>query len=341
MFQLILISDKYTMALLKDNSATNQYTLLSLLVNTAFIGNYTGPGTANSKLPGSMVNVPGILAQGSYNGQPVNLVPYFSKCDRFQSSRSSSMVHCVDSSWVDGDLFSTNSFKTGLPTSTNFLDGGGSQAIIANATSPGATGSGQFTLLTHLYRYFGVALNCSHYGNTGFPAYTARGSQYEVHKYMDLSTAQVSYFIQQVGLAAQSFGASTEDVHSVATLLNQTFGYRCSPNATVVPSEGAQLQSVCQEQSCPLSPNATCANQPPGMMPSNKASKNASRRAMNTSMASKTMIGAGESGKNRGMGGATGSATKSKPGTTFTGAAEGLAPSAFAAGLFGVAALVL
>lgn len=35
------ICDYYTTALLKDNTAANQYTLLTLLVNTAVIGNYT------------------------------------------------------------------------------------------------------------------------------------------------------------------------------------------------------------------------------------------------------------------------------------------------------------
>lgn len=35
------ICDYYTTALLKKNTAANQYTLLTLLVNTAVIGNYT------------------------------------------------------------------------------------------------------------------------------------------------------------------------------------------------------------------------------------------------------------------------------------------------------------
>jgi len=94
------ICDKYTTALLKNNTAANQYTLLTLLVNTAGLGNFTGPGTSNPTLPGSMVKVPGILAPGVYNGEAVNLVPYF-----------------------DGSLKSTN--RNGKAVSMNFLDGGG------------------------------------------------------------------------------------------------------------------------------------------------------------------------------------------------------------------------
>lgn len=37
------ICDRYTTALLTTNTAANQYTLLTLLVNTVVIGNYTQP----------------------------------------------------------------------------------------------------------------------------------------------------------------------------------------------------------------------------------------------------------------------------------------------------------
>ena len=51
-----------------NNTASNQYTLLTALVNTVVIGNYTSNMTA----------VPGILAPGEFNGTQVNLAPYFS-----------------------------------------------------------------------------------------------------------------------------------------------------------------------------------------------------------------------------------------------------------------------
>lgn len=64
------ICDYYTTVLLKTNNARNQYTLLTLLVNTAIIGNYTQPNVG--------VSVPGIFnSKGMYNGIMVNLMPYF------------------------------------------------------------------------------------------------------------------------------------------------------------------------------------------------------------------------------------------------------------------------
>ncbi|KAI5369880.1 hypothetical protein Slin15195_G007580 [Septoria linicola] len=84
------ICDKYTTALLMENNATNQETVLTLVVNTAVIGNYTSN-------PGSLVAVPGILAPGTGEFEGVNLLPYF-----------------------NGDLVSTNA--GGMPRSVNFLD---------------------------------------------------------------------------------------------------------------------------------------------------------------------------------------------------------------------------
>jgi len=100
------ICDYYTTALLKDNTAKNQYTLLTLLVNTAVIGNYTQPNVG--------VMVPGILAPGQYNGTDVNLLPYF-----------------------DGGLKSTNiNEKAGV---SNFLDGGGAAPLLKNMPADDTT----------------------------------------------------------------------------------------------------------------------------------------------------------------------------------------------------------
>ena len=81
--------------------------MLTLVVNTAVIGNYTQPNVG--------ITVPGILANGTYNGTAVNLLPYF-----------------------DGMLLSTNNGgKSGV--SMNFLDGGGAAPLMmdkpANGTS--------------------------------------------------------------------------------------------------------------------------------------------------------------------------------------------------------------
>lgn len=90
------------------NNATNQKTLVTLVVNTAVIGNYTQPNVG--------IMVPGILAaNATYNGTAVNLLQYF-----------------------DGMLYSTNAGgKKGV--SQNFLDGGGATPLMmdmpANNTS--------------------------------------------------------------------------------------------------------------------------------------------------------------------------------------------------------------
>jgi hypothetical protein len=95
----VSICDYYTGALLKKDSEANQELLLTLLVNTAVIGNYTQP---------NYNYVPGILTPGTYNGENVNLLQYF-----------------------DGELASTNQGgKCGVVV--NFLDGGGAAPLMQN-----------------------------------------------------------------------------------------------------------------------------------------------------------------------------------------------------------------
>ena len=102
-------------------------------------------------------------------------------------------------------------------------------------------------LLTHLYSYFGVLLGCSMVGKDSYPAYAGDKSMYDVHKYMGLGAAEVGYFIEQVGLAAASFGVADADVTAVGMALNSLFGYKCAAAATVVPSQGDALQAICIE----------------------------------------------------------------------------------------------
>ncbi|ORX97508.1 hypothetical protein BCR34DRAFT_548575 [Clohesyomyces aquaticus] len=225
--QNMSVCDKYTTALLKENNSTNQLTLLTLLVNTVVIGNYTQPNK-NA--------VPGILAKGTYKGEEVNLLPYF-----------------------DGTLMSSNrGGKSGV--SINFLDDGGAAPLMMNMPSKTTT-SNQYFLLTHLYQFFGKLLGCSTYGQMGFPAYTGHDMG-STHAFMDLDPSEFGYFVTQVGLAATSFGVSTEDVTAVATALQKLFGYRCSPPATVIPEMGPTLNSICQNDKCPLDPMALCSAYP-------------------------------------------------------------------------------
>ncbi|KAK3938845.1 hypothetical protein QBC46DRAFT_459999 [Diplogelasinospora grovesii] len=234
------ICDYYTAAVLENNTAENQLTLLTVLVNTVVIGNYTQPNVG--------IAVPGILAAGTFNGKAVNLLPYFT-----------------------GDLLSTN--------------------------------TGGF-LLTHLYQFFGPLLGCSHYSMPGFPKYGGDASMYEVHKFMDLDSSEMGYFIQQVALAAASFGVATDDIRAVGTALNGLFNIRCGPATEVIPGTGAQLQSICVAEDCQLSPNATCDKYESVFPPAS-----ASSTTMSGSMSSTTMMMSGSSSMSMTMSGAATTAT--------------------------------
>ncbi len=89
---------------------------------------------------------------------------------------------------------------------------------------------------------------------------------------MALDPYQVGYFIQQVGLAATSFGVTTEDATAAGMALAKLFDYRCSPPTTVVKAQGPQLQSICIAPSCPLDAMAQCGledNNGVALMPQN------------------------------------------------------------------------
>lgn len=101
--------------------------------------------------------------------------------------------------------------------------------------------------MVHLYEYFGTLLGCSLQSDTPtgtFPVYTGAGSMYEVHKFMNLNEYEVGYFIQQVALAAASFGVTDADVLLVATTLMNYFGYKCLPPVAIVAPE-KEAQSIC------------------------------------------------------------------------------------------------
>jgi hypothetical protein len=94
------ICDYYTTALLKENNAKNQETLLTLVVNTAVIGNYTQPNVG--------IKVPGILANGTGEYEGVSLAPYFTGALKSSNRGGSSGV------------------------AVNFLDGGGAEPLMKN-----------------------------------------------------------------------------------------------------------------------------------------------------------------------------------------------------------------
>jgi hypothetical protein len=105
------ICNYYTQLLFGVNNATNQLLHITMLVNTALIGNYTTPNVG--------VAVTGILNSGTFQGTPVNLLPYF-----------------------DGSLKSANRGGTN-GTCINFLDDGGAAPLKQNMPSIGNQASKQ------------------------------------------------------------------------------------------------------------------------------------------------------------------------------------------------------
>ncbi|KAK0388978.1 hypothetical protein NLU13_2555 [Sarocladium strictum] len=245
------ICDYYTKALLKENTAKNQATLLTLVVNTA----------------------------------------------------------------------STN--RNNKAVSVNFLDGGGAAPLQKNMAADNDK-SNQYFLLTHLYEFFGSLLGCSQQGMSGFAAYTADPSMYDVHKFMNLNDAEMTYFITQVGMSAASFGVAEADVTAVGESLGKIFNVRCAPAAEVIKAQGPQLQSICIADDCPLAENAVCDKYDKAVEPQPASSSNA------TASGTSTVAATGTGMKPTGTGTSTGA-----PGTVETGAAaaHGLSVAALIAGL--------
>ena len=228
----VSICNYYTEALFKTNTADNQYLLLSALVNRVVIGNFT-PTATN-------VSVPGILANGTFNNQNVSLLPFFT-----------------------GVGNTTN--ENGVPSSVNFLDGGGAEPLMKGMPA-NDTSSRQYFLLTHLYQLFGTLLGCSEQGMTGFSVYQGSPSMYETHKFMNLGTAQNGYFITQVALAAKSFGVADEDIKLVGTALTNLFEQRCSKPMSLKMPLPKLPQAICVADDCKLAQDPQCPSTSSTMM---------------------------------------------------------------------------
>jgi len=251
----ISICDKYTTALLTDNTQGNQEAVLQLLVNTAVAGNldFTLEGTfwgasksplnadvaLNKSVANSLnVRVPGIL---NLNGTGTFLM--------------------LDGTTYTGDLAK---FFLGLEMTTNVGGSPGMVNFIDIGPLPLATGpsfmytpeqmiSKQFLLMQHLYQIFSQLLGCS----KGFPAYSGNVNMWSKHRFMELTNVQNMYFISQVGAAAKSYGVTDADAGAVGMALVNIFNRKNSPAYAIAPPAGltSALQSCCQGPTCIMSPN--------------------------------------------------------------------------------------
>lgn len=241
--------DYYTTAVLKNNTADNQLALLTVLVNTAVIGNYSSFGNGMA--------LPGILGAGTYMGEAVNLLPYF------------------DGSLPTSNVGMPGQYQTigsdGVAGYVNYLDGGGAAPLLMNMPANDTT-SNQYGLMTHLYEFFGILLGCSQQStadpsqiglvtaNGGFNSYQGDPSMYDVHRFMNLTAAQLGYFIAQVALAAESLGVASSDVDAVGVALATTFTELCLAPSVIVPGIPAAFQqpTMCNDVSCSKAMSDSC-----------------------------------------------------------------------------------
>lgn len=181
------ICDFYTVALFKENSEANQNKLLTALVNTVVIGNFSA--TANGKV------VSGILGPTNFGGESFDLTPFFT-----------------------GKQGKTANINGVALENINFLDGGGKDALILGKPSNDPN-SRQEKLLTHLYQLFASLTGCTKQGGSILPNYSGNPSMTDTHKFMGLNKARLSFFNDQVGQAALGFGVSDADAKIVGDLL--------------------------------------------------------------------------------------------------------------------------
>lgn len=118
-----------------------------------------------------------------------------------------------------------------------------------------------------------------------------------VHKYMDLKSPHIAYFIRQIIIASRFYGFSEADAQTLETFMNARYNTKCAP------AENNQLYSIClSNEGCPLAaPKADCdvyANVKPYGLEDPTATPSASSPASTSSEASsgKKSLGGGAIG---------------------------------------------
>ena len=112
--------------------------------------------------------------------------------------------------------------------------------------------------LQHVYPYFGTVLGCTKIGEKDYPDYIGPASVYDVHKYMNLDPIEVGYFINQIGLALKSVGATEADVAQSNNTFDGMFNVRCHPPEAIIKHQGLQYNSICSNKKCKVAKNPIC-----------------------------------------------------------------------------------
>ncbi|KAL8840747.1 MAG: hypothetical protein Q9170_001185 [Blastenia crenularia] len=232
------ICDRYT------PSNSTQYAWISKLINLAFTGDYTPLPNLWPANPNGTYQASGILDPNSVYRDPcyevtaINLVPFF-----------------------NGTWKSNN--RDGKAVAINFLDGGGVTALQSGVPAWNVN-SNQHRLLTHFYQYFGIILGCT---SSSFPRYTGPASQFQIHRYMDLTGPQMHYFIHNIYDAALTLGVQGPDLvtHvgdaiSIGVGLDNVFNKKCAPPVKVAAYQGSALQGMCGDEGRPQLASSSMAN---------------------------------------------------------------------------------
>lgn len=249
------ICDYYAIQRYASNTSTTQFQLIQSIVGLAYVG--------GNDVPGAPDNSTGIFNNSTFGGFPVYLRP-----------------------WFDGSKQSSN--QLGSPIAVDWLNGGGLDPIVAflndsrgsieltsdsnqeyvvlslrerhgtpilESLSVMLTSKRGRSLFNHWYTAFGHIYGCTLVSS--FPTTSTAGGQTMdvayTHKFMDLNSSDVGYFIEQITVASQFYGFSSQDATTLSGSLNAKYNVRCSP------AVDGMLYSICQDTECPLAePSADC-----------------------------------------------------------------------------------
>ncbi|KAG5917000.1 hypothetical protein E4U61_003125 [Claviceps capensis] len=218
------ICDFYAAKNYGENNATTQLKLMQGIVAYAYAG--------GRSLPDGDVDSSGIFNAGRFDGQNVDLRP-----------------------WFDGSKATSNNNDQAVKI--QWMDGGGTTPLLAfiNGSTPMANiqrGTNQYKLFTHWYFVFGRIYSCSLYKKFLDSSFEPLNPAY-VHKFMGLNQTQVGYFIDQLLVASRNFGFSTADLDTLGLSMNAKYNARCLP-----PIEDS-LTSICLAKECPVAvPSPNC-----------------------------------------------------------------------------------
>ncbi|KID96224.1 hypothetical protein MAJ_07837, partial [Metarhizium majus ARSEF 297] len=233
------ICDYYAEKVFGESNVATQLRLMQGIIAYAYAGGDT--------LPDPNPNSTGIFNKGKFNGYDVFLRPLFdgSSMEQLGIFQAKRLIY-----WRANNVIEATTNFHGQPVPINWLDGGGLDPLLAflNGSTVFAKiepDSNQEILFSHWYVTFGKVYQCSNASVFVAKEYAPFTPAY-VHKFMNLNSTEVAYFIDQLMLASKYYNFSDADAQQLAATLNTKYNNKCSP-----PDDNGQLNSVCYADSCP------------------------------------------------------------------------------------------